>query len=75
VSVILINQVVGPVLCKWALRKNGEDGLAAGLDEEDDEERIKRAMIIGINISSLAVAQRLLKHDWNVLFIGQLEQC
>ena len=69
VSVVLINQVVGPVLCKWALRKNGEEGMAVGGEEEEDEERHKRAIIVGINISSLAVAQRLLKHDWNVLFI------
>ena len=70
VAVILINQIVGPVLCKWALRKNGEDGLALGDDSDDEDEKPhKRAMIIGINISSLAVAQRLLKADWNVLFI------
>lgn len=70
VSVILINQVVGPVLCKWAIRKNGEDGMAAGGEEEDEEGHgHKRALIIGINVSSLAVAQRLLKEDWNVLFV------
>jgi hypothetical protein len=69
VSCVLINQVVGPVLCKWALRKNGEDGMAVGSEEEEDEEHHKRAVIVGINISSLAVASRLLKHDWNVLFI------
>lgn len=73
VSVILINQVVGPVLCKWALRKNGEDGQALGDDEDEHEAHVKRCVFIGINISSLAVAQRLLKQDWNVLFIDSDE--
>ena len=45
----------------------GEAGLAEDL--EDDDERIKRCCLIGMNDDSFALAQRLLNANWDVVFL------
>ena len=71
ISVILINQIFGPILCTTAIRKVNEDGLAVIDDDESD--KIKRAVLIGCNEYTLAVAQRLLYANWDILFLDDSE--
>ena len=73
ISVVLINQFAGPVMCKYALRKFGEAGKMTDEGEEHDEhggprmpKKLKRALLFGIDSTSLAVAARLLKAGWRV---------
>lgn len=81
ISVILFNQVVGPILCKWAIKHNGEAGLARD-DEEDEHEHASggasgggalhekpraRCLVFGVTPYSLSTIQRLLNAGWNVL--------
>jgi len=112
VSVILLNQIVGPPLCKYAIKKNGEQGMAVAGDSDGEEEevvvvakvapgsieaqkvaaatgdatsvanggllvrrRLKRMLFVGANISSLAIAQRLLDTgEWSCTFVETNEQ-
>ena len=67
VAVILINQVLGPILCSRMLQYNGEAGLAE--EDEDDDERVRRCVLIGMNDDSFALAQRLLNANWDVVFL------
>ena len=72
VAVILVNQIIGPILCTQMLRYNGEAGMAEDLD--DDDERIKRCILIGMNDDSFALAQRLLNANWDVVFLDTDEE-
>jgi len=73
ISVILLNQIFGPILSKWAIKKNGEDN-QANMDEEDDEHRIKKALLIGCNPSAVALTQRLLDVDWDIIILDTDEE-
>ena len=71
IAVVLINQFIGPVACKYTLRKHGEAGM---MGEEEEEEHdgpkfLKRALIVGIDSKSIAVAQRLLNANWAVTLL------
>jgi hypothetical protein len=64
VAVILINQIVGPVTMKFAIKKIGEDGKASNLDSNTIG--IRTALIVGIDGYSLALANRLQGNHWKV---------
>jgi hypothetical protein len=67
VAVIIINQIIGPILCTLVLNRIGEAGQA---DEDEDEDgRVRRALLFGMNDDSYALAQRLLNANWNVVFL------
>ena len=72
ISVILINQILGPVLCAKVLDYNEETGQAEADDEDDDV--IKRCVLIGMTDESFALAQRLLRANWDVVFLDTDEQ-
>ena len=72
VAVILVNQIIGPILCTQMLRLNGEAGMAEDLD--DDDERIKRCVMVGMNDDSFALAQRLLNANWDIVFLDTDEE-
>ena len=72
ISVILINQILGPVLCAKVLDYNDETGKAEADDEDDDV--IKRCVLIGMTDESFALAQRLLRANWDVVFLDTDEQ-
>lgn len=60
---IVLNQVVGPPLFKWAISRVGEAhlrGEASAFDGTRD------AIIIGLEDQSLALARQLKKHGWGV---------
>lgn len=63
IGVIVINQVMGPPLMKWALGLAGETGRhGAGRNPETPME----AVIFGVEPDTLAIARRLERHGWIV---------
>ncbi len=79
ISVVLINQFVGPVLCKKALQSFGEAGKMSGAEDEHGEhaggpkkrQRLKRAVLFGLDATSLYVAAKLLKAGWRVSLVAE----
>jgi len=63
ISVIVLNQFVGPPLFKWALTKVGEAHPKAATPEFDG---IRDAIIFGLEDQSIALARQLLSHGWDV---------
>lgn len=63
ISVIVLNQIVGPPLFKWSIRKAGEDHSRAAVPEFDG---IRDAIIFGLEDQSIALARSLMKHGWEV---------
>jgi len=62
-SVIVLNQLVGPPLFKWALQLSGE---ARPRSDNAFFGRDRIAMIFGLESQSLALARRLSDHGWKV---------
>ncbi len=63
VAVIVVNQVIGPPLMKWAIVRAGEDHTrseAATFDGKRD------AMIFGLQGKSIALARQLVAAGWHV---------
>jgi Trk K+ transport system NAD-binding subunit len=65
ISVIVLNQIVGPPLFKWALHLVGEVHVKS--DGSFDVE--KKILIFGWENQSLALANQLKKQSWKVEFI------
>ncbi|UCG27865.1 MAG: cation:proton antiporter [Bacteroidales bacterium] len=62
ISVIVINQIVGPPMLKWAIGMAGEDHSKA----KTRHDGIRKAVIFGLEDQSLALARQLADHDWKV---------
>lgn len=65
ISVIVLNQIVGPPLFKWALHMAGEVHVKS--DGSFDVER--KILIFGWENQSIALANQLKKQNWKVEFI------
>jgi len=63
IAVIVLNQVVGPPLFKFCIRRVGESHLPA----EATPDEVRDAVILGIDDQSLAVARQLKAHGWKVI--------
>ena len=63
VSVIVLHQIVGPPLFKWAINKMGESHIKADTPEFDG---VREALIFGLESQSLALAKTLQEHNWLV---------
>jgi Trk K+ transport system NAD-binding subunit/Kef-type K+ transport system membrane component KefB len=63
ISVVVINQVVGPLFFKWAINYLGEAHTKAKTAEFDG---VRDAIIFGVEGQSLLLAQQLQRHDWQV---------
>ncbi|MFQ5669097.1 MAG: monovalent cation:proton antiporter family protein [Acidobacteriota bacterium] len=63
ISVIVMNQIAGPPLFKWALQMVGEARLGQGLR---DLRGVPRALIFGWDAQALALARQLDAHGWQV---------
>ena len=60
-TVIVINQFIGPPMLKWVLHYVGESHLHAhGIDGE------QKAVIFGLENQSYALAQQLIRNNWKV---------
>ncbi len=63
ISVIVLNQVVGPPLMKWVLKRVGESHLPATATPDE----VRDALILGIDDQSLALARLLTAQGWKVI--------
>jgi Trk K+ transport system NAD-binding subunit/NhaP-type Na+/H+ or K+/H+ antiporter len=63
IAVIILNQIVGPPLFKWAITYAGE-GHVRGTTPELVGTR--SVLIFGLESQSLALARQLQEHNWNV---------
>ncbi len=62
ISVIVLNQILGPPMLKWAIGLAGEDHSRA----KGGKELRRKAVIFGFEDQSLALARQLADHDWIV---------
>ncbi|KAA3658175.1 MAG: potassium transporter TrkA [Chloroflexi bacterium] len=67
IGVIVLNQVIGPPLLKWAINRVGESHTRAEGPEFDG---VRDAIIFGVEGQSLALARQLQNHRWNVLMVA-----
>ncbi|RLD25262.1 MAG: potassium transporter TrkA [Bacteroidetes bacterium] len=63
ISVIVLNQLVGPPLFKWAINIVGEGHTRADTPEFDG---IRDAIIFGLEPQSVALARQLIENGWMV---------
>ncbi len=63
ISVIVLNEIFGPMFLKAALSRAGETNLPEELGRGEG----RAAVILGIESQSLALARRLNKHHWRVI--------
>lgn len=63
IGVIILNQIVGPPMFKFALHKVGESHKRASIPGFDG---IQDAIIFGLEDRSLALGRQLKKHGWEV---------
>jgi len=63
ISVIVLSQIVGPPFFKWAIQRVGEAHARA---DTADFDGIHDAIIFGLESQSLALAQQLRIHGWQV---------
>ncbi|MEZ4580683.1 MAG: cation:proton antiporter [Caldilineaceae bacterium] len=66
ISVIVLNEIFGPMLLKVALKRAGEAHLPGDLPER---EPVRDALILGVEVQSLQLARELQKHDWRVIMV------
>ncbi len=66
IGVIVVNQIIGPPILKWAINRVGESHTRADSPEFDGR---RDAIIFGVEGQSLALALQLEKHDWNVQLV------
>ena len=67
IAVIVINQIVGPPIFKWALHKVKETHEKHAEPEFDGQ---RDAMIFGYENMSIALARQLMKNHWNVEIVA-----
>lgn len=66
IGVIVLNQIVGPPLFKWAIVRVGEDHTKKNTPEFDG---IRDAIIFGLRSQSLALARQLTRNGWKVKLV------
>lgn len=68
IAVIVLNQLVGPPLFKWAINLAGESHAKAETPDFDGE---KNAVIFGLEGQSFALARQLKDHGWKVIIASR----
>ena len=63
IGIIVLNQIIGPPLLKWAINRVGESHARAGSAEFDG---IQDVIIFGLTRQSVQLAHQLQQHDWQV---------
>ncbi|MEM7039381.1 MAG: TrkA C-terminal domain-containing protein, partial [Bacteroidota bacterium] len=66
IGVIVLNQVVGPPLFKWAIQRVGEDHSLMATPEFDG---VRDAIIFGAHRDGIALARSLSEHGWLVKIV------
>ena len=65
ISIIVVNETIGPILFKMALRRSGESRLPALADPDE----IRDAVILGVSGQAQALAHQLMAHNWQVMLL------
>ncbi len=63
ISVVVLNEIFGPLFCKLALRRAGETNLPVASSPDE----VRDAAILGIEKQSLELARELQEHNWQVI--------
>lgn len=63
ISVVVLNEIFGPMFLKSALRRAGE----SNLPDVADRDEARDVLILGVEEQSLALARQLQAHDWQVI--------
>lgn len=63
ISVVVVNQILGPPLFKWAVNQVGEAHRRAAGPPPD---AMRKAVIFGVDSQSVALAHQLRRHGWDV---------
>jgi len=69
IAVIVINQLVGPPLFKWAINLVGEAHMKS---KSQDGDEVRDAIIFGYEDQSVALAKQLMKANWKVKIITRI---
>ncbi len=64
IAVIVLNQIVGPPLMKWAIQLVNEDHSRG---EHHAHKGPQKAIIFGYEHQSITLARQLVQHDWEVI--------
>lgn len=62
IAVVVINEMLGPILFKWAINRSNEAHTRA----PSDGDGVRDAIIFGLDGQSLALARQLQAHGWQV---------
>jgi len=62
ISVVVLNEIFGPLFLKYALRRVGE----SHEPETAEPDAVRDALIFGVNGQALALARQLRNHGWKV---------
>lgn len=65
ISVIVLNEIFGPMLLREALKRAGEANLPD--DDMEHEHSGRQAVILGVETQSVALARELQNHGWQVI--------
>ena len=71
IGVIVLNQIVGPPLLKWAITRVGESHTRADSPAFDG---VRDAIIFGVEGQSLALARQFESQEWNVQMVTCQEE-
>lgn len=63
ISVVVLNEIFGPILLKYVLNRVGE----THMPEAHKPDEIRDALILGVEGQSLALARQLQSHNWHVI--------
>jgi Trk K+ transport system NAD-binding subunit/Kef-type K+ transport system membrane component KefB len=67
ISLIILNQIVGPPLSKWAIRRVGEAHPRA---ETHGFDGVRDAIIFGLDRQAIVLARQLQAHEWQVKLVS-----
>lgn len=62
IAVVIVNQLIGPPLFKWALKRVGENHNL----KKDHYDHSHRVLIFGYENQSIALSHELIKNNWDV---------
>ncbi|HKJ42844.1 MAG TPA: TrkA C-terminal domain-containing protein, partial [Sunxiuqinia sp.] len=62
IAVVIVNQLIGPPLFKWAIKRLGENRTLA----KDHYDHSHRVLIFGYENQSVALSHELIKNNWDV---------
>lgn len=70
IGIIVLNQIIGPPLFKYALRRVGEDKSRAKFQTDG----IRDAIIFGFESQSVALAKQLINNNWKVQIVTLMDK-